>query len=262
MPAMIAKMSGEETGGAPRRHIVRRLLTSIGTAVLVVLIASRFNRSTKFHSLIDPPGRADEILSEVRLKTQTVSDAIEAINRATKERLRTDTSATAELSPRDNLPGPLPLRNVRLGTAVALALRPWAAWRKQHPAWILNDVESLEAPVEGRLYDVQDILADVERWEGVRSRTAYAKPSTYQQGGFMFGAVSLSDQGASGVASLIQSVVLDGRVQVPNLPSSEARGWGRWVYVRATTYEHRNIELFLMLVRRGLQPAAQIGAQR
>jgi hypothetical protein len=173
---MITKMSGEGTGGTPRRPIALRLLTSIGTAVLVVLVVSRVNRPTGIHA------------------------------------------------------------------------RPSATSRA----------------VEGRLYDVRDILANAQRWEKPLRPDKAAQLSTMQQRGVISGmnyAYGADDSTASEVASMMESLLRDPGVNSP--ASAQASAWAGWVHVRATPYEHRHVELFLRLLRRGdSHPALQIGARR
>ena len=65
---------------------------------------------------------------------------------------------------------------------------------------------------------------------------------------------------ARDVAGLIEGVIYPHRWD--NVPFNwYAEGWDGWVLVRASPQAHRDIELFLMLLRRGESEAAtQIGA--
>jgi hypothetical protein len=255
---MITKMSGEGTGGTPRRPIARRLLTSIGTAVLVVLVASRVNRPTESRVLGGMPKPANEVLPHVQLKTRSVQDLVESINRVAKEKVRLSPTLPAQLPGNDDVPDPLPLHNVRLETALALGLKPWAFLGQRDGTIFDKSREMSKAPVEGRLYDVRDILSAVDRWE----KPLWPIPSVWERthpSGPISGYGPLGDYAparASLVASLIQSVVLDDSWNSGSVLYFHASGWGGWVYVRATPYHHRNVELLLMLLRRGDSQAA------
>jgi hypothetical protein len=255
---MITKMSGEGTGGGPQRPVAVRVLTTVGAALVVVLVASRVNRPTGFRAIDELPKPADEVLPHVQLKTRSVQDLVESINRVAKEKVRLSPTLPAQLPGNDDVPDPLPLHNVRLETALALGLKPWAFLGQRDGTIFDKSREMSKAPVEGRLYDVRDILSAVDRWE----KPLWPIPSVWERthpSGPISGYGPLGDYAparASLIASLIQSVVLDNSWNSGSVLYFNASGWGGWVYVRATPYHHRNVELLLMLLRRGDSQAA------
>jgi hypothetical protein len=255
---MIAGMSGKGTGGSRRRPIALRLLTTVGAALAVVFVASRVNRPTGFRALNELPKPADEVLPHVQLKTRSVQDLVESINRVAKQKVRLSGALPAQLPRNDDVRDPLPLHNVRLETAVTLGLKPWAFLGQKDGTIFDKTKEMSKAPVEGRLYDVRDILAAVDRWE----KPLWPIPSVWERthpSGPISGYGPLGDYApasASLIASMIQFVVLDESWNSGSVLYFNASGWGGWVYVRATPYHHRNVELFLMLLRRGDSQAA------
>jgi hypothetical protein len=180
--------------------------------------------------------------------------------------LRADVPTLRELPRYDGVaPNPLPLHNVRLGTAVALGLRPWAFQRVQHPRVIFRDVESSDAPIVGRLYDVRDILAGAERWERPLWREEPASPPDIQGPlCFSFGTAppQYSAASALSITSMVHSLILERRNSGVASPYSAGALRG-WMYVRATADDHRSVEILLSLLRRGeSENAIQIGARQ
>src|SRR5258706_2057567 len=172
MATMIARMSGEGTGERNGKwHLALRAAVAVGSALLVVLIGRRVNRPGRVRLLEEPPHVADRVLAEVRLDTQSLHKVVESIDRAAPGAVKLDTAGlNDDDKPSNNWPAQPPLRNVRLGKVLMLGTEPWRGsqtgveWREAGGTIIVGGPGSAEMPVEGRLYDVRDILDEAEAW--------------------------------------------------------------------------------------------------
>jgi len=273
---MIAAMTGHETGGM-RRRLARRLLTRAGWALLIVLFASRINRPMRIHVLDEPPRLLDQILAQVRLDATSLPDAVNNVSQAAGGQVNLDTAdfSAEEMDPTNFPPNPVPrllqspptvpppLHNVRLETAIAVATLPWTGydghltWREENGAIIVAGKESAAQQPQCRLYDVRDIVREAGAWW---TRMPHVPRPPRGLFGMQLSSDDDGSPSARDVAGLIEGVIYPHRWD--NVPFNwYAEGWDGWVLVRASPQAHRDIELFLMLLRRGESEAAtQIGA--
>ena len=258
MTAMIAGMSGKGTGGRESKwQTVRRVVTSIACALLVVLTGSRVNRPSRIRILDDPPRVADRILPTLQLDTTSLAAVDDSINRLASRTVELESSHL-----RDDIlyinqwPAPPPMRNVRLGTALATATQFWQWYngglelREENGALIIGGPGSATAAAaEARLYDVRDILAEAEVWS---KPLRPLQPRPPQQQG-LFSSGSYEDYGpirAADIAAMIRETIYP-QLWDSSLGIWQAHGWGGWVFVYANPAAHREVERLLALVRRG-----------
>jgi hypothetical protein len=246
--------------------------------MVVILIASRINRPQRIRILDEPPRLLDQVIPEVRLDATTLPAAVERVSQAAHGRVKLDTTdfSPEEMDPKSFPPDPAPrllqfppaapppLHNVRLETAIAVATIPWTGyqghltWREENGNIIIAGKESPAQQPICRLYDVRDILQEAAGWWGRQPQFPRPPRGLFMQ-------LNSDDDGsprAADIASAIQTTINPYRWDDPTF-NWLVQGWDRWVFVRASPQAHRDIELFLMLLRRGeSEPAIQIGAPR
>jgi hypothetical protein len=257
-----------------------RAIVAVGSALVVVLAASRVNRPERVRLLEEPPHVADRVLAEVRLETSSLRKVLGSIDRAAPGAVRLDEASLSEDDQTTyNWPAQPPLRNVRLGKALMLGTQQWRGddgveWREAGGAIVVGGPGSASAPPVGRLYDVRDILDEAEAWSKPL-RPLHPRPaqqgifggaggrSTVQQRGlFGGGPDDVEPLRADSIASAIMDVV-DPRMWDTPKSNWQACGWAGWVFVRASPRALRDVERLLALMRRGeSEPARRKGASQ
>jgi hypothetical protein len=257
MAAMIAGMSGEGTGGGRSKlQTLRRGVTSIGCTLLVVLVGSRVNRSSRVRILDEPPRAADRVLPMLQLDTTSLAAVVDSINQAGDRTIRLESSHVTDDDRRTNQwPTPPPMHNVRLGTALTMATQSWHGYdagielRDENGKLIVGGKSATTPAAEARLYDVRDILAEAETWS-TPLRPRHPRPP-HQQG--LFSSGNYEDYGplrAAEIANMIRDTIYP---QLWDNPPANwlAQGWAGWVFVYASPAAHRQVERLLALVRHG-----------
>jgi hypothetical protein len=258
MAAMIAGMSGDGTGGGlSNRQTLRRVVISVACGLLVVVVGSRFNRPNRMRIPDQPPRVADRVLPILQLDTTSLAAVVDSINRASERTVQLESSHLNDAEHQTNQwPAPPPMRNVRLGTALAMATegcqeyRGGAELREENGALIISGPGSATSPdPAARLYDVCDILAEAEAWS-TPLRPLHPRPPQ-QQG--LFSSGYYGDYGpirAAEIAAMIRDTIYPQLWDDPQR-NWQANGWGGWVFVYASAAAHRDVERLLALVRRG-----------
>lgn len=272
-------MKGTGSGrGRLTATVIGRLLVSVTAALLVVAVASRVNRGPARARVLDEwPTAADRMLAEVEVDaSRSLAEGVELINRAAPGGVRVE---WVNLQPEDwhargwpEAGEALRLRDVRLGTAVALWARmrgeDGLEWRLEKDAIVIGGPGTATEDLVGRLYDVGDIATDVEVWLARLGPLAESQPG----GGGLF-----SGGGGSAPAPTLSQVkggpvYWDAADELALLicqtihPADWSRagglwvawGWHRWIYVRAPLETHRMVERLLMIVRRGDSGPARV----
>lgn len=176
---------------------------------------------------------------------------------------------TRDARPRGRL-GQLGRAAVAVTTAVAVVLVA-SRFDRPTPAWSDAGSSSAAGRVEGRLYDVRDLLQDADAWSRL-VRPLHPRPP---QQGLFGGSGGAGIFGGSGgftkdepphradeIARLVTSSVGPDRWDDP-ASAWRAEGWGGWVYVRASAAAHRDAERLLALLRHGgSEWSGQEGAAR
>jgi hypothetical protein len=271
MAAMIAEMSGEGTGGGRSNwRALRRIVLSIVCALLVVMVGSRFNRPSRMGIADQLPRVADRVLPNLQLDTTSLAALVDSINSVAARTARLE-SAHLNVDDRQSnqWPSPPPMRNVRLGTALAVGTQSWHGYnggvelREENGALFIDGRGSATTPAAAaRLYDVRDLLAQAEAWSKPL-RPLHPRPSRQQglfAGGGGGGAGLFSGGGggdqdyeplrATEIAATIRDTIYP---QLWDNPPANwhAQGWGGWVFVYASSAAQLDVEQLLALLRRG-----------